>query len=93
MNQSGAAGGGWRPTFLLVEIVVEVLLALNSWRVAVIGQPVAFPVFMIIEERSGGLEGWRGWRGGGQQKWGKSKERAGHFTLLFCSFLFFKSKL
>lgn len=40
-------------TFLLVELVVEVLLALSSWWVPVERQPLAFPVFMIIEERSG----------------------------------------
>lgn len=84
-------GVGRRRTFFLVQIEVDVLLALNSWRVPVIGQPVAFPVFMIVEERSGGLGGREGRREGGEQEKGggeESKEKAGQF-----SFLFFKSKL
>lgn len=50
-------GGLAEGTFLLIEIVVEVLLALNSWRVPVKRQPLAFPVFMIVEERSGEFGG------------------------------------
>lgn len=46
--------GGNGGTFLLIKLVVEVLQAEHSWRVPVERQPLAFPVFMIIEESSGG---------------------------------------
>lgn len=40
-------------TFLLIQLVVEVLLALGSWRAGVKRQPLAFPVGMVVEECPG----------------------------------------
>lgn len=40
-------------TFLLIQLDVQVVLRLGKRRVAVKRQPLAFPVLLIIEERSG----------------------------------------